>query len=133
MSDLAGLDIGWFKGATRDNPIHDALCEMNRRGQKTKAGFYDYDENRKPIPSDITKKIIRDITRVEPVTMAREQIIDACIYPMVNQVVKILKEKKPTAPLISILFGLTVMDGQRTKAVQSITLIQLVQTQFLKR
>ena len=52
MSDLAGLDIGWSKGATTDNPIRDMLCEMDRRGQKTQAGFYDYDENRKPIPSE---------------------------------------------------------------------------------
>ena len=43
MSDLAGLDIGWSKGAKTENPIRDALCEMDRRGQKTQAGFYDYD------------------------------------------------------------------------------------------
>ena len=39
MSDLAGLDIGWKKGATTANPIRDALCEMDRRGQKTGAGL----------------------------------------------------------------------------------------------
>ena len=35
MSDLAGLDIGWKKGAVTGNPIRDRLCEMDRRGQKT--------------------------------------------------------------------------------------------------
>ena len=36
MSDLAGLDIGWKKGASTTNPIRDALCELDRRGQKTR-------------------------------------------------------------------------------------------------
>jgi 3-hydroxyacyl-CoA dehydrogenase len=42
MSDLAGLDIGWKPGAKTQNPLRDRLCEMDRRGQKTGAGFYDY-------------------------------------------------------------------------------------------
>jgi 3-hydroxyacyl-CoA dehydrogenase len=50
MSDLAGLDIGWKKGAKTANPIRDALCELDRRGQKTGAGYYDYDESRRPVP-----------------------------------------------------------------------------------
>lgn len=98
MSDLAGLDIGWSKGAKTDNPIRDALCEMDRRGQKTKAGFYDYDENRRPIPSDVTAGIIRDITGAEPSSMSAEEIIEICIYPMINEAVKILEENKAQRP-----------------------------------
>src|SRR5699024_10906809 len=41
MADLAGLDIGWSRGAKTNNPIRDALCELDRCGQKTKAGYYD--------------------------------------------------------------------------------------------
>ncbi|MEX0284906.1 MAG: 3-hydroxyacyl-CoA dehydrogenase family protein, partial [Paracoccaceae bacterium] len=81
MSDLAGLDIGWSKGAVTANPIRDALCELDRRGQKTKAGYYDYDDARVPHPSDVTAKIIRDITGAEPAQMAQEDIIDTCICP----------------------------------------------------
>ena len=98
MSDLAGLDIGWSKGATTDNPIRDALCELDRRGQKTKAGFYDYDENRRPIPSDITASIIRDITGAEPLQMAADEILKRCIHPMINEAVKILEENKAQRP-----------------------------------
>ncbi|MFT5798068.1 MAG: 3-hydroxyacyl-CoA dehydrogenase [Candidatus Azotimanducaceae bacterium] len=98
MSDLAGLDIGWSKGATTDNPIRDALCELDRRGQKTKAGFYDYDENRRPVPSDITASIIRDITGAEPSQMAADEILKLCIYPMINEAVKILEENKAQRP-----------------------------------
>ena len=46
MSDLAGLDIGWSKETTSSSTIREILCEHDRRGQKTGAGFYDYDENR---------------------------------------------------------------------------------------
>ncbi|MGJ8557975.1 MAG: 3-hydroxyacyl-CoA dehydrogenase NAD-binding domain-containing protein [Sulfitobacter geojensis] len=98
MSDLAGLDIGWSKGAKTDNLIRDALCELDRRGQKTKAGFYDYDENRRPIPSDVTAGIIKDITGAEPSTMSGEEIIEICIYPMINEAVKILEENKAQRP-----------------------------------
>jgi 3-hydroxyacyl-CoA dehydrogenase len=98
MSDLAGLDIGWSKGATTDNPIRDALCELDRRGQKTGAGFYDYDENRRPVPSDVTAGIIRDITGAEPSMMSPDEIIEVCIYPMINEAVKILEENKAQRP-----------------------------------
>lgn len=98
MMDLAGLDIGWSKGAKTESPIRDALCEMDRRGQKTKAGYYDYDENRQPIPSDVTAGIIRDITGAEPSTMSAEEIIEICIYPMINEGVKILEENKAQRP-----------------------------------
>jgi len=98
MSDLAGLDIGWSKGAKTDNPIRDALCELDRRGQKTKAGFYDYDENRRPIPSDVTAGIIRDITGAKPSTMSQDEIIETCIFPMINEAVKILEENKAQRP-----------------------------------
>tara|TARA_R110002110_G_scaffold68424_43_gene185238 strand:+ start:2060 stop:3358 length:1299 start_codon:yes stop_codon:yes gene_type:complete len=98
MSDLAGLDIGWSKGAKTDNPIRDALCELDRRGQKTQAGFYDYDESRRPIPSEVTAGIIRDITGAQPSTMSAEEIIEVCIYPMINEAVKILEENKAQRP-----------------------------------
>lgn len=98
MSDLAGLDIGWSKGAKTDNPIRDALCEMDRRGQKTKAGFYDYDESRRPIPSDITTDVIRNITGSDPSQMSPDDILKRCLHPMINEAVKILEENKAQRP-----------------------------------
>ena len=65
MSDLAGLDIGWKKGAVTGNPIRDRLCAMDRRGQKTDAGYYDYDDNRQRSPSKVTEGIIADVTGIE--------------------------------------------------------------------
>ena len=95
MSDLAGLDIGWKPGAKTANPIRDALCEAGRRGQKTGAGYYDYDENRKPVPSEVTARVIRDVTGVEPGNApAQPEIIASCIHPMINEGLKILEEGK---------------------------------------
>ena len=51
MSDLAGLDIGWSAATSKRASIRDILCEEGRRGQKTGAGFYDYDETRNAKPS----------------------------------------------------------------------------------
>jgi 3-hydroxyacyl-CoA dehydrogenase len=95
MSDLAGLDIGWKKGAKTANPIRDALCELDRRGQKTGAGYYDYDENRRPIPSQVTARIIAEITGVAAgAAPGPDEIIATCIHPMINEGLKILEEKK---------------------------------------
>ncbi len=71
---------------------------MNRRGQKTQAGYYDYDENRNPIPSDVTAKIIRDITGATPRRADQQEIIETCIYPMIDEGVKILEENKAQRP-----------------------------------
>ena len=99
MSDLAGLDIGWSKGAKTQNPIRDALCEIDRRGQKTGAGYYDYDENRKPSPSEVTAGVIREITGVtDGADVSEQAIVEACIYPMINEAVKILEEGKAQRP-----------------------------------
>ena len=95
MSDLAGLDIGWKKGARTANPIRDALCELDRRGQKPGAGYYDYDESRRPVPSGVTAKIIAEITGVSAGSApGQDEIIADCIHPMINEGLRILEEKK---------------------------------------
>jgi 3-hydroxyacyl-CoA dehydrogenase len=97
MSDLAGLDIGWVKEKSKGETIRDVLCEMDRRGQKTGAGYYDYDENRVAHPSPVTEKIIHDFivkSGANPRKISDEEILERCIYPMINEGVKILAEGK---------------------------------------
>jgi 3-hydroxyacyl-CoA dehydrogenase len=97
MSDLAGLDIGWVKEKSKGETLRDVLCEMDRRGQKTGAGFYDYDENRNPRPSPVTEQVIKDFVAksgVNPRHISDEEILERCIYPMVNEGAKILEEGK---------------------------------------
>ena len=97
MSDLAGLDIGWVKETSKGETIRDVLCEMDRRGQKTGAGYYDYDENRNARPSPVTEKIIQDFVAksgVNPRQISDEEILERCLYPMINEGAKILEEGK---------------------------------------
>ncbi|HSV00767.1 MAG TPA: 3-hydroxyacyl-CoA dehydrogenase NAD-binding domain-containing protein, partial [Roseiarcus sp.] len=63
MTDLAGLDIGWSAATSKRASIRDILCEEGRRGQKTGAGFYDYDEARNAKPSAHVEAIIRDFAK----------------------------------------------------------------------
>jgi 3-hydroxyacyl-CoA dehydrogenase len=97
MSDLAGLDIGWVKENSKGETLRDVLCEMDRRGQKTGAGFYDYDADRNPRPSPVTEKIIVDFMRkagTTPRQVSDEEILERCVYPMINEGAKILEEGK---------------------------------------
>ncbi|MGV8997228.1 MAG: 3-hydroxyacyl-CoA dehydrogenase NAD-binding domain-containing protein [Parvibaculaceae bacterium] len=97
MSDLAGLDIGWSKEKSKGETIRDRLCEMDRRGQKTGAGYYDYDENRNAKPSKVAEDIILEFAAKKGInrrTISDEEIIERCIYPMINEGAKILEEGK---------------------------------------
>jgi len=96
MSDLAGLDIGWKKGAKTGNAIRDQLCELNRRGQKTGAGYYDYDDNRQRSPSKVTEGIIADVTGIEAGSsgVLQEDILARLLHPMINEALVILEENK---------------------------------------
>ena len=95
MSDLAGLDIGWSKEASSSSTIREILCEMDRRGQKNGAGFYDYDENRNAVPSPVVEQIILDFAAKKGINrraISDEEILERCIYPMINEGAKILEE-----------------------------------------
>jgi 3-hydroxyacyl-CoA dehydrogenase len=63
MSDLAGLDLGWSKETSKGSTLREILCELDRRGQKTNAGYYDYDENRNAKPSPVVEKILKEFVR----------------------------------------------------------------------
>ena len=97
MGDLAGLDIGWVKEQSKSSTLREVLCEMDRRGQKTGAGYYDYDENRNAKPSPVTEKVIQDFRAkqgINPRQISDDEILQRCLYPMVNEGAKILEEKK---------------------------------------
>jgi 3-hydroxyacyl-CoA dehydrogenase len=95
MSDLAGLDIGWSKETSKGESVRDLLCEQGRRGQKTGAGFYDYDEQRNPSPSPLVEKIILEFSGKAGIArrdISDQEILERCIYPMINEGAKILEE-----------------------------------------
>jgi 3-hydroxyacyl-CoA dehydrogenase len=95
MADLAGVDIGWHRDPSRIENIRDALCAIDRWGQKKGAGFYDYDEKRRPSPSPKVQEIIEEFRRKEGVTPREiddQEIIERTLYTMVNEGAKILEE-----------------------------------------
>jgi 3-hydroxyacyl-CoA dehydrogenase len=97
MSDLAGLDIGWSAATSKRSTIREILCEEGRRGQKTGAGFYDYDQARNAKPSVKVEGIIRDFAKskgVEQRKIGDAEILERCTYPMINEGAKILEEGK---------------------------------------
>ena len=97
MSDLAGLDIGWSNETSSSSTVREILCEMDRCGQKTGRGFYDYDENRKATPSGEVETIILDFARkkgIERRAISDDEILERTIYPMINEGAKILEEGK---------------------------------------
>jgi 3-hydroxyacyl-CoA dehydrogenase len=108
MSDLAGLDIGWSKVTSKSSTIREILCEMDRRGQKTSAGYYDYDEARHSKPSALVEKIILDFAAKHGIKrrpIADDEILARCIYPMINEGTKILQEgKAQRAPDIDVVW-----------------------------
>jgi 3-hydroxyacyl-CoA dehydrogenase len=95
MSDLAGLDLGWVKEKSTSSTIREVLCEKDRRGQKTGAGFYDYDADRNAKPSPVTEQIIREFAAKSGKPQRKisdQEILERCTYVMINEGAKILEE-----------------------------------------
>ncbi|MEO7053906.1 MAG: 3-hydroxyacyl-CoA dehydrogenase NAD-binding domain-containing protein [Rhizomicrobium sp.] len=97
MADLAGLDLGWNAAQSHGETLRDVFCEAGRRGQKTKAGFYDYDAARKASPSAIAEKLIEDFRakkNIAPRTIGEGEIRERCLLPMINEGAQILADGK---------------------------------------
>ena len=95
MSDLAGLDIGWNKETSNGETLRDILCEAGRLGQKSGKGFYLYDENRNKSPDPEVEEIIKKFAEERQAQMrdiSKEEILQRCLYPMINEGFKILEE-----------------------------------------
>ncbi len=104
MSDLAGNDIGWHirKRRAIERPefayskIPDRLCELGRFGQKTGSGFYRYETgSRAPVPDPVVDKLIEDYraeARITPRTIADGEIVERCIFALINEGARILEE-----------------------------------------
>ncbi len=105
MGDLAGNDVGWYirkrryveKPHLRYSPIADRLCEMGRFGQKTGAGWYDYQPGKRDaIPSPVVNQMIEDYRKergITPRKISDEEIVQRLVFALVNEGAHILEEK----------------------------------------
>lgn len=104
VADLAGLDIGWAvrKRRAEANPeayvpvVADRICEAGRFGQKTGAGWYKYEAgNRTPIVDPVVENIVREFREARGITpreVSDQEIVNRCVYALVNEGAKILEE-----------------------------------------
>ncbi len=104
MSDLAGNDIGWAirkrryveKPHLKYSKTADLLCELGRFGQKTGAGWYDYQAGKRDaIPSqlvvDMVEKHRKDLG-ITPRKISDEEIVQRLVYSLVNEGAHILED-----------------------------------------
>jgi 3-hydroxyacyl-CoA dehydrogenase len=104
MNDLAGLDIGWRVRKAQGKPkderysgtVPDRLCELGHFGQKTGQGFYKYEAgSRAPKPYPELQQLVEQVSKqlgVERRAISDQEIVQRCIYPMINEGCKILEE-----------------------------------------
>jgi 3-hydroxyacyl-CoA dehydrogenase len=106
VGDLAGLDVGYrVRKERKDKPadprywrVADMLAEMGRFGQKTGRGFYRYDGDvRKPDPEVVAlARAEAQRLGVSPREVTDREIVDRCIYALVNEGAYILQEGAAT-------------------------------------
>ena len=104
MGDLAGNDIGWAirkrryqeKPHMRYSKTADLLCELGRYGQKTGAGWYDYQPGKRDaIPSPVVVEMIekhRAALGITPRKISDEEIVQRLVYALVNEGAHIVEE-----------------------------------------
>ncbi|MGB5096659.1 MAG: 3-hydroxyacyl-CoA dehydrogenase, partial [Porticoccaceae bacterium] len=104
MADMAGLDVGYKvrqerrkagKIEPRESLWIDRIVEMGRHGQKTNAGIYRYEDGRTPLPDPEIERLITQCARDAGIVQRQisdQEILERCLYPMVNEGAKILEE-----------------------------------------
>ncbi|MGE5337483.1 MAG: 3-hydroxyacyl-CoA dehydrogenase NAD-binding domain-containing protein [Gemmatimonadota bacterium] len=104
MYDMAGMDIGYAIRQRRykEKPhltysrIGDRVVELGRLGQKTGKGWYRYEPgNRTPIPDPEIDALIdayRKEIGIRPRAISDEEIVQRCVYALVNEGARILEE-----------------------------------------
>jgi 3-hydroxyacyl-CoA dehydrogenase len=96
LSDLIGIDLGWDRESSDSRTMQEILCEQGRFGLKSGKGFYDYDEgSRTPRPAPEVEKLIIEFSKKKGYTrreISDQEILERCIYPIINEGAKILEE-----------------------------------------
>jgi 3-hydroxyacyl-CoA dehydrogenase len=104
MGDLAGNDVGWYirkrryieKPDLRYSKTADKLCELGRFGQKTGAGWYDYQPGKRDaLPSAVVNDMIvkhRAEMGITPRAISDDEIVHRLVFALVNEAARLLQE-----------------------------------------
>ncbi len=104
VDDMGGIDLNWRvqeeykhlrKPGVRQPLMLQKLFEMGRYGQKTGRGWYVYDENRKATPDAEVEALIEKTAKeagIERREIGDQEIIERCVYVMINEGARILEE-----------------------------------------
>lgn len=104
VDDMGGIDLLYRvrqeykhldRPGVRKPVVHDRLYETGRWGQKRGAGWYKYDEKMKPSPDPVVHELIEKTSADLGITrraITDEEIVERCMYVMVNEGAKILEE-----------------------------------------
>ncbi|XP_070609200.1 peroxisomal bifunctional enzyme [Erythrolamprus reginae] len=123
VSDLSGLDVGWksrigqgLTGANlplgtpprqrdgkRYSPLPDILCEKGRYGQKTGKGWYIYDKpgGKKAKSDPWLHNFLQNYQKAHRITtrtITEEEILERCLYSLVNEGFQLLSEGIASCP-----------------------------------
>ncbi len=110
LADLAGMDVMAAARAARlsrmtareqNCNIVDKLAAMGRLGQKAGAGYYRYGEDRKPQPDEAVDALLAEHRNERGLTVREirdQEILERCLFAMVNEAAKILEEGAAARP-----------------------------------
>lgn len=103
MYDLAGIDVGYLVRESRREEIAqdpsyeilaDKLYALGRYGQKTSRGFYRYEgrvQHSDPELLTLARQIAEELG-IERREISEQEILERCVYPLINEGADILKE-----------------------------------------
>ncbi|MBW8815317.1 MAG: 3-hydroxyacyl-CoA dehydrogenase [Caulobacterales bacterium] len=97
MHDLAGLDVGWNPDDASGDILRDRLCRAGRFGQKSMAGYYDYDEGRTPTPFDVVAQIVERFQQESGRAVRKisaDEMVERLMFPIANEGARLLEEGK---------------------------------------
>ncbi|MBL8210664.1 MAG: enoyl-CoA hydratase/isomerase family protein [Bryobacterales bacterium] len=104
VQDLAGLDVGWRirkeyqhleQPGVRYPELDTLLCERGHYGQKTGAGFFLYDEHRKPSPNPEVIALAQEYAAKAGIPQRKstpEQIVERCLRALFDEGKQLLAE-----------------------------------------
>jgi 3-hydroxyacyl-CoA dehydrogenase len=104
VDDMAGLDVAWrvrqelghFRDPALRRPlVADQLCARGRLGQKTRAGWYRYEDDRTPIQDPDVVDLIRSTAAsagIRQQTFTDQAIVERLVFALVNEGFRVLDE-----------------------------------------